>query len=121
MSEPIENPIEPIEPQPQPQNLENPANEGNNGGKNSFDYDRNFIDELTEKVEKKLEKKLYYGRKQEKQDKKAAAQIEIDKESYTISDVLFNTFMGILILTGGYLAYLGFLNQNKGNSNENNA
>lgn len=119
MSEPIENPT----PQPitedtagKKEPLETPTEPTK-----SIEYDKSFVDDLVEKIENKLSKKLYYGRKQEKLDKKDAQKVEINEDESSIGTYIVEIMGAIVIVIGLILAYFGYVNQNAGAKNENNS
>lgn len=111
MSEPKEpqnTPIEPQEPQNTPIEPENTPK-----------FDNELINEIVEKVNKKLERKLYYGRKQEKaneiQDKKIKNQ-DIESQKGNMG---FYILSGFLIIVSSIMCYFGFKHLREQKKNEN--
>lgn len=117
MSTPIEpenTPIEPLEPQTaQIGELQEPQN--------TPKYDEDFINELVTKIDKKLERKLYYGRKQQKSDEKQTKKLENMITKPQKESVAFYIISGILIFASAFLCYFGVKRLKKENLNENNA
>lgn len=111
---------EPQEPQnttQEPQEPQNTPIETENTPK----YDEDFINELVTKIDKKLEKKLYYGRKQQKSDEKQAKKLENITTEIQKEGITFYITSGILIFASAILCYFGFKHLEKDSLNENNA
>lgn len=103
---PQETPVEPqetpVEPQATPK------------------FDSELVQEIVEGVNKKLEKKLYYGRKQQKVDEKQAKKLENDLEKEEKSSLGFLIGTGMLITASCLMCYFGFKQLKKEISDENN-
>lgn len=86
---------------------------------NTPKFDNELVNEIVEKVNKKLERKLYYGRKQEKaneiQDKKIKNQ---DTESQK-GNIGFYILSGFLIIVSSIMCYFGFKHLKEQKENEN--
>ncbi|MDE7236072.1 MAG: hypothetical protein K2N45_05555 [Helicobacter japonicus] len=87
--------------------------------KSTIDRDEDFVNELLERIDKRLEQKLYYGRKQEKSDKKSQKKLEKVKESIENENTIFYFASGILFFGGCIIAYFGFKALKREGGNEN--
>lgn len=87
--------------------------------KSTIDKDESFVNELLEKIDKRLEKKLYYGRKQEKADKKSQKKLENIREGVENENTLFYLISGIIFFVGCAVAYFGFKALKREKTNEN--
>ena len=115
MSENIENIENEAVSEQDLQTPENNVTEANS----TIDKDEDFVSELLDKIDKRLEKKLYYGRKQEKVDRKSQKKLEKLKEQVENENTIFYFASGILFLVGCVVAFFGFKALKREQNNEN--
>ena len=87
--------------------------------KSTIDKDEDFVNELLDRIDKRLERKLYYGRKQEKIDRKSQKKLESIKEGVGNENTIFYFASGIIFFVGCIIAYFGFKKLKRENGNEN--
>lgn len=103
---------EPLEPQNTP--ISEPLEP-----QNTPKFDNELVNEIVEKVNKKLERKLYYGRKQEKANEIQDTKIKNQDTESQKGNIGFYFLSGFLIIVSSIMCYFGFKHLREQKENEN--
>lgn len=120
MSEPKN--IEAIEHSPkEPEIIGGEPKEPEIASKKTFEYDSDFVNDLVEKLDKRLQKKLYYGRKEQKDSEKERFKIKKDVDTKENDNSLVSLIGTIVCLGAIGIAVFSFLKLKEERAGENKA